>query len=426
MKSFELFINLRYLRSKRKQVFISIITLISMAGIFLGVAALIIVLAVMNGFAAELRNKILGINAHLVVTGYGGEIDNVVSIREALADIPGVRASSPFIVGQGMIRNGQQIRGAVIKGVVPEEALSVINLGKMHAGEFSHLSALPAGEARGKEGGEGLPGIIVGRELARHLDLQLHDRVSMVSPFGVSTPMGQVPRMKNFVLVGIFESGFYEYDSTLIFVSLKDAQGFFNMGDRITGVEVKLDDIYRADAVAREIGKKLGPMYWVRTWMEMNKNLFSALKLERRAMFVILSLIVLVAAFNIISTLIMIVMEKNRDIAILKALGATSSSIMKIFVLHGLIIGIVGTFLGCIAGLAVSYNLETITIFVENLLGFKILPADIYYLSHLPSQVVYSDVVIIVVTAIAISLLATIYPSWKAARLEPVEILRNE
>ncbi len=426
MKYFELFINLRYLRSKRKQVFVSIITIISMAGIFLGVAALIIVLAVMNGFAAELRNKILGINSHLVVTGYGGEIDNLLSIRETLAEIPGVQASSAFIVGQGMIKNGQMIRGTLIKGVVPEEALRVINLGKMYAGEFSRLSSSSAGEIGGRKGGEELPGIVAGVELARHLDLRLHDTVSMVSPFGVSTPMGQIPRVKKFVLVGIFESGFYEYDSSLVFMSLKDAQGFFNMDDRITGVEVKLDDIYRAEGIAREISKKLGLRYWVRTWMEMNKNLFSALKLERRAMFVILSLIVLVAAFNIIATLIMIVMEKNRDIAILKALGATSRSIMKIFVLHGLTIGVAGTILGCIAGLAVSYNLEAITMFIENLLGFKILPADIYYLSHLPSQVVYSDVVIIAVTAISISLLATIYPSWKAARLDPVEILRNE
>lgn len=424
--SFELFINFRYLQSKRKQVFVSIITVISMAGIFLGVAALIIVLAVMNGFATELRNKILGINAHVVITGYSGEMAADAPVRKTLTEIPGVRASSPFIVNQGMIKNGQQIRGAVIKGVLPEEALSVINLGKMHEGDFAHLSSLPKGIATDPKGPDDLPGIVIGRELARSLDLLLFDQVSLVSPFGVSTPMGQVPRVKKFVLVGIFESGFYEYDSGLAFISLKEAQGFFNMGDRITGVEVKLNDIYQAGEIAREIGKKLGAVYWVRTWTEMNRNLFSALKLERRAMFIILSLIVLVAAFNIVSTLIMIVMEKNRDIAILKSMGATSGRIMKIFVFHGLTIGIIGTALGAIAGLAVAHNIEAITLFVENLFGFKILPADIYYLSHLPSQVVYSDVLAIIITSLSISLLATIYPSWKASRLEPVEILRYE
>lgn len=423
---FELFINLRYLRSKRKQIFVSIITLISMLGIFLGVATLIIVLAVMTGFANELRNKILGINAHLIVTGFGGEMDNDNAIRELIASTNGVVASSPFVMGQGMIQSERVIRGTVIKGVLPEEALRVINPGQMIAGDFANLQSHGGITTSRSPEDKDTPGVIIGRELAAQLHLHLHDRISMISPFGVSTPMGQIPRVKRFVVVGIFESGFFEYDSSLVFISLEEGQSFFGMGERITGIEAKVNDIYQADTIALEIARRLGQVYWVRTWMEMNRSLFAALKLERRVMFLILSLIVLVAAFNIISTLIMIVMEKNRDIAILKALGATSRSIMTIFMLHGLFIGIVGTILGCITGLLVAFNLQAIISFVESILGFQIMPPDIYYLTHLPSQVVYSDVVTIAVTAILISFLATIYPAWKAARLDPVEILRNE
>jgi lipoprotein-releasing system permease protein len=235
-----------------------------------------------------------------------------------------------------------------------------------------------------------------------------------------------VPRMKPFLVVGIFESGFFEYDSTLAFISLKNCQEFLGMGEMVTGIEIRVDDIYKADRIAKQIEQKLGFPYWGRNWMEMNKNLFSALKLEKRVMFLILSLIVLVAAFNIISALIMIVMEKNKDIAILKTMGATRAGIMKIFIFQGLIVGAIGTFLGCIAGLAVAFNLEALSRFVENLFGFKILPGDVYYLSELPSQVNYSDVGIIILGTLLISFLSTIYPSWRASRLDPAEALRYE
>jgi lipoprotein-releasing system permease protein len=261
-------------------------------------------------------------------------------------------------------------------------------------------------------------------ELAKNLGVFLFEPVHVVSPSGVSTPMGMVPRMKSFLVVGIFESGFFEYDSTLAYISLKNCQEFLNMGDLVTGIEIRVDDIYRADRIAKQIEKKLGFPYWGRNWMEMNRNLFSALKLEKRVMFIILSLIVLVAAFNIISALIMIVMEKNKDIAILKTMGATRAGIMKIFIFQGIVVGAIGTFLGSLAGLAVAFNLEALSRFVEKLFGFKILPGDVYDLSELPSQVNYGDVGIIILGTLLISFLSTIYPSWRASRLDPAEALR--
>jgi len=424
--SYEFFINLRYLRAKRKQVFVSIITFISIAGIFLGVAALIIVLAVMNGFETDLRDKILGINSHIVLMEYQGVMKNYPEVKRQVQAVPGVVATTPFIYSQAMLKSENSVSGVVLRGLSLKDAFGVIDLGRMQAGS---VQALAEPERRnGAAGGdaEAPPGIVVGKELAKNLGLILHDPVYIITPMGISTPMGFVPRMKKFVVVGIFDSGFYEYDSTLAYVSLKDSQAFLNMGDAVSGLEIKVDDIYRADAIARTIEKKLGYPYWARHWMEMNKNLFSALRLEKRVMFIILSLIVLVAAFNIISTLIMVVMEKNKDIAVLKSMGATSGSIMKIFVFQGLTIGTIGTALGTIGGLALAHNLSRLSVFIEKLFGFKILPGDVYYLNELPSRVDYTDVAIIVAGSILISFLSTLYPSRRAARLDPAEALRNE
>lgn len=424
--SYEFFISLRYLRARRKQVFVSIITFISVAGIFLGVAALIIVLAVMNGFETDLRNKILGINSHVLVMEYSGSMRNHPKVMREVAQVPGVVASTPFIYSQAMLKRGGSVTGIVLRGLSTEDALKVIHLGKIREGKFADLvnekRNLPALKPELAD----LPGILVGRELAKNLGVFLHETVHVVSPSGLATPMGMVPRMKPFLVVGIFESGFFEYDSTLAFISLKDCQEFLGMGETVTGIEIRVDDIYKADRIAKQIEQKLGFPYWGRNWMEMNKNLFAALKLEKRVMFIILSLIVLVAAFNIISALIMIVMEKNKDIAILKTMGATRTGIMKIFIFQGLIVGAIGTVLGCIAGLIVAFNLEALSRFVENLFGFKILPGDVYYLSELPSQVNFGDVGIIILGTLLISFLSTIYPSWRASRLDPVEALRYE
>jgi len=416
--SYELFIGLRYLRAKRKQTFISANTFISVAGIFLGVAALIIVLAVMNGFEIELRDKILGINSHIVLMEYTGGMGNHERVMEELKSVDGVVASTPFIYGQAMLKNSGRVTGVVLRGMSIETYGNVINLGKMRDGNIDNLSS----------GGNktDLPGVVIGKELAQNLGLLLFDTVEILVPMGISTPMGIVPKIKKFSVVGIFDSGSYEYDSSLVFMSLKNCKKFLGMKDTVTGIEIKVDDIYGAGRIAKAIQEKLGYPYWARSWMEMNKNLFSALKLEKRVMFIILSLIVIVAAFNIITTLIMTVMEKSRDIAILKSMGATARSIMKIFMIEGIVIGGIGIILGCIAGITVALNLEWISRSVENLFGFKILPEGVYYLNEVPSKINYGDVAVIVIAAMLICFLASIYPSWRASKLDPAEALRYE
>jgi lipoprotein-releasing system permease protein len=425
---YEFFISKRYLRAKRKQVFVSIITLISILGIFLGVAALIIVLAVMNGFEADLRTKILSIKSHIeLTTDMVGSMKDYEKVREHIAGTEGIVATTPFISSQAMIRTGNGVSGVIIRGLDTQTAFKVINLGKIREGNIEYLNKLPGNLFKtGKGEDSPTQGIVIGKEMARNLGIFLHDPITIISPVGISTPMGMVPRMKKFIVVGIFESGFYEYDSAFAYLSLSSCQDFLQMGDTVSGIDIKVDDIYKADTIARKIQSKLGFPFWARNWMQMNKNLFSALKLEKRVMFIILSLIVLVAAFNIISALIMIVMEKNKDIAILKSMGATSRSIMQIFIYQGIIVGVIGTLLGTAAGLAVALNLQRVSQFVEKIFHFQFLPGDVYYLSELPSQVNYSDVAIIVVGTLLVCFLSTIYPSLRASRLDPAESLRYE
>lgn len=428
MIPYEFFISRRYLSAKRKQIFVSIITFISIFGIFLGVAALIIVLAVMNGFEEDLRTKILGIRSHIeLTTDMTGPMKNYQQVQERIADIEGVVASTPFIYSQAMIRNDNSVTGVVIRALDTQSAFKVINLGKIKEGNIEYLNKIPQEVSKNyKNENVSLEGIVIGKEMARNLGIFLYDPITIISPVSISTPMGMMPRMKKFIVVGIFESGFYEYDSTLAYLSLKSCQDFLKMGDTVTGIDIKVNDIYKADVVSHKIQNKLGFPFWTQNWMQMNKNFFSALKLEKRVMFIILSLIVLVAAFNIISALIMIVMEKSKDIAILKSMGATSRSIMKIFIYQGLIIGVVGTTLGCIAGVTIAFNIQKVSLFVEKIFHFKILPGDVYYLSELPSKVNYGDVAIIVAGTLLICLLATIYPSLRASKSDPAEALRYE
>jgi lipoprotein-releasing system permease protein len=416
---YEWFIGLRYLKAKRKQTFISIITFISIAGVTVGVMALIIVLAVMSGFENNLKEKFLGTQAHIHLLKITQEaMDHYDEVIKEVEQVKGVVSAAPFIYSEVMLSSESNVFGVMLNGIDPDRAGKVTDLARnMKAGSLQNL----------KESGKGnLPGIILGVELAKHLSISVNDTIRVVSPLGTMTPMGMMPKMKRFRVVGIFYSGMYEFDIKLAYISIESAQKFFNMDSRVTGIEIKVDDIYKAKEIGKEIQHRLGFSFWPQDWMEMNRNLFSALKLEKIAMFIILVLIVLVAAFNIISTLIMVVMEKHKDIAILKSMGATSKGILRIFIIEGLVIGVVGTVFGAILGLLAAFNLEKITGLVEHLFGFKILSGDVYYIDKLPSQVNPLDVGIIILTAILISLLATLYPSWRASKLDPAEALRYE
>jgi lipoprotein-releasing system permease protein len=423
---YEFFIGFRYLKAKRKQSFISIITLISILGVTVGVAALIIVLSVMTGFEEDLRDKILGVNAHVVVMEVGGGMRGYDSITKEVKGVDGVVGASPFIYNQAMLSSESKAVGVVVRGIDINSVGEVMVLPKkIKSGDIDGLKVQLGGNY--KTAGQ-LPGILIGRELARNLSLSVGDELNVISPLGMMTAMGTVPRMAKFSVAGIFELGMYEYDSTMAFISLENAQRFFRLGKTVTGIEVRIEDIYKAEAIAGTLRDALGGIgpYWVRTWMDMNKNLFSALKLEKIAMFIILALIVLVAAFNIISTLIMVVMEKSKDIAILKSMGATSGGIMRIFMIEGIVIGLSGTALGAIIGLVVAINLEKVVQFIEGLFKFKLLPASVYYIDKLPSKVEPGVVLTVVLISIGISFIATIYPSWQASRLEPVEAMRYE
>ncbi len=416
---YEWFIGLRYLKAKRKQTFISIITFISIAGVTVGVMALIVVLAVMTGFEKTLKEKILGTQAHLVLLKIGQEgMDHYQEVAKKVETVKGVVSAAPFIFNQVMLSSESNVSGVVLKGIDPDQVGKVTELAhNLKAGRLDDLKRVQEG---------GLPGIILGVELAKHLSVSMGNTIQVISPLGTMTPMGMMPKMKRFRVAGTFYSGMYEYDNTMAYLSLESAQKFFDMGDRVTGIEIKTGDIYRVKQIGKEIRREMGLHFWTKDWMEMNRNLFSALKLEKIAMFIILVLIVLVAAFNIISTLIMVVMEKNKDIAILKSMGAPSKEISKIFIIEGLVIGILGTFLGTTLGLVAALNLEKITGFIEGLFGFKILASDVYYIDKLPSQVNPFDIALIVTTAVLISLLATLYPSWRASKLDPAEALRYE
>jgi lipoprotein-releasing system permease protein len=418
---FELFIGLRYLKAKRKSTFISIITFISTAGVTLGVMALIVVLAVMTGFEEDLKEKILGTNAHIVVVKSGGPMEDYHQVMEKLQGFKGVTAATPFIYNQVMLASGKNVSGVVLRGIDVQSDKLVTRLSKsVVEGSIDKLDPTPGA------GPDALPGLMVGKELAKHLNLFVGDKVNVVSPMGNITPLGMMPKMKPFRVTGIFNTGMFEYDSTLAYVSLSQAQSFFDLGDTVTGIQLKVEDVYSTGELARSINRTLGAGYYARDWMQMNRNILFALKTEKIVMFVILTLIVLVAAFGIASTLFMVVMEKTRDIAILKSMGATGSSIMKIFVLEGLIIGVTGTILGVISGLLVAFNLESIIDFIQKVTGLNFFSKDVYYLDHFPSLVITSDVVLISVTAVLISFIATLYPSWQASRMLPAEALRYE
>lgn len=409
--SFPWFVSRRYLKAKRHRGFISLISLISVAGVMVGVAALIVVLAVMTGFTAEFRDKILGINSHIVVQKSGAEMLDHRQPAARIAEIPGVDGVTPYIYGQGMITGGVGGTGAIIRGIEPETVTEVLQLDDyLEAGELTDL-AVPPGSRRA-------PGVILGRDLAEQLGVTVGERVKLLSASGPLTPMGVMPKIKTCLVVGIFSSGMYEYDSSLAYLDLATARDFMDLGSSaVHGLEVRVANINRADRIALQINQELGPGYQARDWMNMHRNIFSALALEKAALSVIMALVVVVAAFNIISTLTMVVMEKTRDIAILKAMGATNGSIMRIFVYEGLVIGLLGTALGVALGLGLGEILSRY--------HFIDLP-EVYPISTLPVQILPLDVAMIAGAAVLITFAATIYPSWRATKVEPATALRYE
>jgi lipoprotein-releasing system permease protein len=411
---YELLIGLRYTRTKRRNYFISFISAISMLGIALGVMALIIVLSVMNGFQKELRTRILGVASHVQIMGIGGELAEWPAVAKAASTQPRVRASAPFIQGQGMLTAGNAVQGTMVRGILPEQEDKVAGFrGYIKRGAYE---ALQPGEF----------GILIGVDMARILGAEVGDKISLIVPQGTVTPAGIAPRLKSFRVVGVFEVGMYEYDSGLALIHLQDAQALFRLYDRVSGVRLKLDDLFMAPKVARDLSRSLDFDVYVSDWTRSHANFFRAVQIEKNMMFIILSLIVAVAAFNIVSTLVMAVQEKQADIAILRTLGASPQSIMKIFLVQGTVIGFVGLGLGVLAGVSVALNIDVVVPFIERMLGMQFLSKDVYYISDLPSDLQWADVVWVTGVAFVLTLAAAIYPSWRASRTNPAEALRYE
>src|SRR3569832_1688955 len=408
-KPLELFIGLRYTRAKRRNHFISFIALTSMLGIALGVMALITVLSVMNGFQKELRDRILGVVAHATVSGVGG---GVVRDRLPLADrikqVPDVVGIAPYVNGEGMLSSGQAVSGALIRGVLPQAERTVSDVGdKMVAGSLDDL--VP-----------GQYGIILGKELALRLGVWRGDKVTLIAPQATVTPAGILPRLKRFTVVGIFEIGMYEYDSALALLDLDDAAKLYRL-DGVSGVRLKLDDMMRAPRIARDLERSLSADYEVRDWTRQHVNFFRAVQTEKTVMFVILSLIIAVAAFSIVSTQVMVVRDKESDIAVLRALGASPRSIMLIFMIQGVVICVFGLLFGGFCGVLLALNVEPIVPEIEHIFGVEFLSAEVYYINELPSDLHMQDVWRICGISVFLSLIATLYPAWRASRTQPAE-----
>ncbi len=406
-----MFVAGRYLKAKKSQRFINFTTLLSILGITIGVMTLIVVIAVMTGFEEDIKTKILGTQSHIVISGYSGGLENPDKAISIIKKDPGVLGASPFILTQGLITVSSGSRGIVIRGIDTMMAPSVIRIkGIMKRGSFSDLDD---------------SSVLVGTELARSIGVDVGDSVSIVSPGGVITPLGIIPTSSTFRVAGLFSTGMYEFDSNMVYITIGAAKRLTGQKG-VSGIEIKVKDIYSASAIARRLLCMLGPDYWAKTWKDMNRSLFSALRMEKTVMVIILLFIILVAVFSMVSTLIMLVMEKRRDIAILKAMGGKSIQVMKIFLILGLAIGITGTCLGLVLGLMVSYNLTPVVSFIETVFHVNIMPKDVYYITGLPTKVEFWDVFFITSISMLLSLVATLYPARQASNQDPVEVLRYE
>jgi lipoprotein-releasing system permease protein len=414
VNSYELFIGLRYTRSRQRTRFISVISLISIVGIALGMTVLITVLSVFNGFQREVRTRMLSAVAHIQVSDINERLADWRKIAELVQKDPEVKAAAPYVSAQGLLTSGGNVRGAFLRGIVPELENTVDDLGRnMRRGE---LSALKPGEYK----------IVLGEPLARSLGVVPGDVIVLVAPQGQVTPAGVVPRLRQFTVVGTFNVGHYEIDSTLALIHMEDAQRLYRLGEEVSGIRLKLDDLFRAPAVARELARSLPPNVTVIDWTRMNATYFRAVDLEKRMMSLLLFFIIAIAAFNLVSSLFMVVKEKNADIAILRTLGASPGGVMRVFMVQGTIIGVVGVFFGIVFGVLGALNVDVIVGFVERVFGFKFLNPDVYQITDLPSELRHTDVMMTALVAFALSTLATIYPSWRASKVNPAEALRYE
>lgn len=416
---YELFVGLRYTRAKRKNHFISFISFTSMVGIALGVWALIVVLSVMNGFQDELRNRILGVASHIEITGFNNRLSDWQSVAKQVTPTAPqsdsrVLAAAPYVMAQGMLSYGQAVQGSIVRGILPAEEAQVSALAThMKSGR---LSDLKAGEFN----------IILGSDLAMLLGVSVGEKVVLLAPQGQFTPTGVVPRIKQFKVVGVFQIGMYEYDAGLALIHMADAAKLYRMDNQVSGVRLKLNDLFDATAETARLNKQLNGAYYITDWTQQHANFFKAIQLEKRVMFIILALIVAVAAFNIVSTLVMAVTDKRADIAIMRTFGASPASIMKIFMIQGALIGMIGTVAGAFFGVLTALNIDTIVPFIERTFKVQFLAKDVYYISDLPSKLLWTDVWTILILSFVLSLFATLYPSYKASRINPAEALRYE
>lgn len=411
---FELLLGTRYTRAKKRNGFISFISLSSIIGIALGVTALVTVMSIMNGFQQELRDRILDMTAHMTLSERGERLHHWQDLYGIVKNLPHVKGAAPNAMGQGMLTAGDRVKGVLVRGVLPKYEGQVADVqSKMVYGQMDDLKSRDYN-------------IILGTELANGLGVSVGDKVTLVAPQASISPMGIMPRLKRFTVSGLFEVGMHEYDSALALVHMNDAQRVFKLGDAVSALQLRLDDLFAVRAVRNEIADNIDQVLYIRDWTQQHANFFKAIEMEKRMMFIVLALIIMVAAFNIVSTMVMVVTDKQKDIAVLRTIGASPASIQTIFMVQGLIIGIVGALMGIVGGVTISLNIDVIVPFIENLFGFKFFPADIYYISKIPSDLHWEDVWVVSGLAFILTLLATIYPARRAAKTQPAEALRYE